>query len=103
MTTPDHRPDARLAALFAADLPPARDPGFQAEVLAGLARRRFAVDLAWLTAACGLGAVLLGVVWPVLSPALAGLGRSLAPAAVAAAVAVFVVAVVNGRWLDAAS
>jgi hypothetical protein len=31
MTTPDDR----LAALFAADLPPARDPAFQAEVLAG--------------------------------------------------------------------
>ncbi len=103
MTTSDDRPDAVLAALFAADLPPARDPLFQGEVLAGLARRRFAIDLAWLTAACGLGALALGVAWPALSPALAGLGRSLAPAAVAAAVAFFVIAAANSRWLGAAS
>jgi hypothetical protein len=99
MTTPDDR----LAALFAADLPPARDPAFQAEVLAGLARRRFAIELCWLTAACALGAVALGVLWPTLSPTLADLGRSLAPAAVAMGIAAFVVVVANGRGLDATS
>jgi hypothetical protein len=103
MITPDDRPDDRLAALFAADLPPARDPAFKAEVLAGLARRRFAADMAWLSAACGIGALALGAVWPVLSPAILDLGQSLAPAALAVAVAAFVVVAANGRGLDAAS
>lgn len=97
------RPDDRLAALFAADLPPVRDPSFQAEVLAGLARRRFMVELAWLTAACALGAVALGALWPVLSPPLLDLGRSLAPAAVAATIAAFIVLVANGRSVGVAS
>jgi len=99
MTTPD----TRLKALFAADLPPARDAGFQAEVLGGLARRRFLMDLAWLTGACALGAVALGAVWPVLSPPLLDIGRSLAPAALAATIAAFIVLVASGRTEGAAS
>jgi hypothetical protein len=50
-----------------------------------------------------LGAVALGVLWPTLSPTLADLGRSLAPAAVAMGIAAFVVVVANGRGLDATS
>ena len=103
MTTPDARPDDLLAALFAADLPPARDPMFQAEVLAGLARRRFAGELAWLTAACGIGALVLGALWPVLSSTMIDLGRGLAPAAVAVTIAAFLVVAGGGRDLDAAS
>ena len=99
MTTPDDR----LKALFAADLPPARDPVFQAEVLAGLARRRFAIDLAWLSGASGLGALALGVLWPALSPTLAELGRSFAPAAMGVVLAASVVVLAGGRGLGPAS
>ena len=99
MTTPDDR----LKALFAADLPPARDPAFQAEVLAGLARRRFALDLARLSGACGLGALALGVLWPALSPTLADLGHSLAPAAMGVVLAGSVVVLLGGRDLGTAS
>jgi len=96
-------PDDRLAALFAADLPPARDPAFQAEVLARLARRRLLLDLAWLSGASGLGAVALGMTWPVISPILAEIGRSLAPAGLAVVLAAFIVALAGWRWADIAS
>ena len=39
------RPDDHLAALFAQDLPAARDPAFSVAVLEAAARRRFQQDL----------------------------------------------------------
>jgi hypothetical protein len=89
--------DDRLKALFAADLPPARDPAFQANVLAALVRRRFLGELGLISAASALGAVALGVLWPTLGPVLARLGRDLAPAAIALAVAVSILALASGR------
>ncbi|HEX5377106.1 MAG TPA: hypothetical protein VFW47_00955 [Phenylobacterium sp.] len=93
------RPDDRLAALFAADLPPARDPGFQAEVLEGLARRRFQADLMWLASAAVVSGAALWLLWPVVAPTLEALGRGLAPGAMALAVAASIVILATGRTL----
>lgn len=93
-------PDDRLAALFAADLPPARDPAFQAEVLAGLARRRFLADLMVLGSATVIGAAMLWLIWPTVAPVLEAVGRGLFPGLIAAVVAASVVALTSGRMLS---
>ena len=89
--------DDRLRALFAADLPPAKDAAFQANVLAALVRRRFLGELGLISAASLLGAVALGVVWPTLGPVLARLGHDLTPAAIALGLAVSIPALASGR------
>ena len=89
--------DDRLKALFAADLPPARDPAFQANVLAALVRRRFLGELGLISATSLLGAVALGVLWPTLGPVLARLGQDLAPAAIATGLAVSILALASDR------
>jgi hypothetical protein len=93
-------PDDRLAALFAADLPPARDSAFQAEVLAALVRRRFLADLMVLGSATVIGAAILWLIWPALVPVLEGLGRDLFPALTAAVVAASVLVLTSGRMLS---
>lgn len=75
-------PDIHLAGLFAADLPPARDHAFQAEVLAALARRRLYADLGRLSAGCALAGGLLAVVAPAVSPVLMALAQAFAPAGI---------------------
>lgn len=91
------RPDDHLAALFAQDLPPARDPAFSVAVLEAVARRRFQRELAFVAAVSLTGAAALAVLWPVLQPALHLLARDLGPTALALAAAVTIVAVVTGR------
>ena len=86
------RPDDHLAALFAQDLPAARDPAFSVAVLEAAARRRFQQDLASLAGALGLA-----VLWPVLQPALQLLARDLGPTCLALATAAGIVAIVSGR------
>jgi hypothetical protein len=89
--------DDRLKALFAADLPPARDPAFQANVLAALVRHRFLGELGLISATSLLGGAALGVLWPTLGPVLARLGQDLAPAAIAMGIAVSILALASDR------
>ena len=69
-------------------MPSLRDPTFETEVLAALMRRRLFSDLGLALAASLIGAIALGVLWPVLAPTLASLGQHLAPAAIALTAAV---------------
>lgn len=91
------RPDDHLAALFAQDLPPARDPAFSAAVLEAVARRRFQRELAFIAAASLAGAAALAMLWPVLQPALRALAEGLAPAGLAIGGAALLVALASGR------
>ncbi|MCI3133866.1 hypothetical protein [Phenylobacterium aquaticum] len=93
-------PDDRLKALFAADLPPARDPVFQAAVFERLARRAFLLDMAGLSAISLVGAALLWVLWPVLAPTLAAVGQGLAPAALALGLVAVLITFSDGRILN---
>jgi hypothetical protein len=92
-------PDERLAAFFAAEQPPARDPGFQAEVLAGLARRRFLEELSALSGFTAVGGAVLWLVWPALTATLEALGRGLAPGLIAVVVAGSVIALSSSQVL----
>lgn len=89
--------DDRLKALFAADEPPARDPAFSAQVMERLARRCWLQDLAFLGTTSLVGAISLWAAWPVLQPALTALSGQLAPAAVAAALALSALAILGGQ------
>jgi hypothetical protein len=100
MTNPEADPDGRLAALFAADLPPARDLGFQAEVLAAMARRRFAADMMLLSTMTILAGIGLWLVWPAIAPALEALGQGLAPGLAAVIAAASILALTSGRILS---
>lgn len=91
------RPDDQLAALFAQDAPPARDPAFSAAVLETLARRRFQRELAFVAAVSLAAAAGLAVLWPVIQPTLRLLAQGLGPTAVSLAVALAIVAVATGR------
>ena len=95
--------DRRLSALFAPDMPSLRDPAFETEVLAALMRRRLFSDLGLALAASLIGAIALGVLWPVLAPTLASLGRHLAPAAIALTAAVSIAWMASGRSLGLSS
>jgi hypothetical protein len=90
-------PDEHIRVLFASDLPPLRDPAFQAKVLAGVMRRRFLQDIRLTLAVSLIGGLGLEVLWPALSPILASMGQDLAPAAVAGAVAASILAFTAGR------
>lgn len=100
MTNPDASPDDRLAALFAAELPPARDMEFQAEVLAALARRRFAADMLLLSTVTSVAGAGLWLIWPALAPTLEALGQGLAPGLAAVIAAGSIVALTSGRILS---
>jgi hypothetical protein len=97
MTHPDA--DARLAALFAADQPPARDVAFQAEVLEAVARRRFLADLLLLSTATTITGAGLWLIWPAMAPTLEALGQGLAPGLAAVIAAGSIVALTTGRIL----
>jgi hypothetical protein len=92
MTPADHR----LKALFAEDLPPARDAAFSAEVSARLARRQCLLDLALLGALSAVGGLALWGLWPALQPAVISVSERLAPAAWALAIAFCAVAALGG-------
>ncbi|MEW5686941.1 MAG: hypothetical protein AB1942_18640 [Pseudomonadota bacterium] len=79
--------DDRLAALFAEDAPPARDPAFTAEVMAAVARRRLWSDLAGLAVAALIGGLVIWALWPLLGPAIVAASAGLAPIAAALTVA----------------
>lgn len=96
MTHPDA--DVRLAALFAADLPPARDMEFQAEVLAALARRRFQADLLLLLTVITVTAAGLWLIWPAFSPTVEALAHGLAPGLAAVIAAGSILALTTG-WI----
>jgi hypothetical protein len=100
MTKPDPTPDERLAALFATELPPARDAGFQAEVLEAVARRRFAADMLLLSTVTSMAGAGLWLVWPALAPTLEALGQGLAPGLTAVIAAGSIVALTTGRILS---
>lgn len=90
-------PDAKLAAFFAAEAPPARDHAFTSEVMQRLARRRLTRELAALSLASLVGAAMLWVLWPILAPVILDLSYALAPAAVAVFAVMAVSLVVTGR------
>ncbi len=96
-------PDDRLAAFFAAELPPARDPGFQARVLEQVARRRFMADLIMLGSVTTVSAAILWLVWPTLWPVLEALGQGRAPGLAAVVAAASIVALTSGRILTRGS
>jgi hypothetical protein len=100
MSKPDIDPNARLAALFAAETPPFRDVDFEAGVLAAVARRRFAADMMMLSTVVTLGGVFLWLMWPVLAPTLEALGRGLAPGLTAVIVAASILALTSGWALS---
>ena len=89
--------DLRLKALFAGDEPPARDPIFAAAVMARVERRRFILDVAYLTGATALGGLVLWALWPALSPLLVDAGPTLAPAAAALTLAAVTLFLLEGR------
>jgi len=89
--------DARLAALFAGDAPPARDPDFSTAVMERLARRRWLEDLALLAGLSAVGGAALWGLWPALQPTLAALSGALAPAAALLAAALWGAALLGGR------
>jgi len=88
--------DDRLKALFAEDLPPARDPAFSVAVIERLARRRCLQDLVLLGALSAVGGLALWGLWPVMQPALIAISERLAPSAWALAVAFCAVAALGG-------
>ena len=71
--------DQKLKALFADDLPPARDIVFQELVLQALDRRIFWQEISILAAACGSGVALLWFALPSIEPLAIGLGRLVTP------------------------
>ncbi len=62
---------------------PARDFGFELEVMAKVERRRFQEQLAALGVICIAACAMLAIVMPHLTPALIGLGQDILPAAFA--------------------
>ncbi len=100
MTKPDASPDERLAALFAAEQPPARDPAFQAGVLAAMARQRFVADMLLMATVAILATVALWLIWPAVAPTLITLGQAFAPGLAALIAAGSILAVTTGRILS---
>ena len=88
--------DDRLKALFAYDEPPQRDPAFSSAVTAEVIRRRFLADVAVLSGVSLLGGAALWALWPSLQPALVTVSQGLAPALVAAALAVTAGVILTG-------
>lgn len=71
--------DDHLKALFAHDLPAARDVVFQEAVRQGLERRLLWQDISVLAAGCVAGAVFMWMLMPVLESWLIGFGRLITP------------------------
>ena len=94
--------DDRLKALFAQDEPPARDPVFSTAVMEQIARRRFVEEVGLLSGATLIGAVVLWLLWPAVTPILAPLGQSLMPVMASLTVAAAAVFFLDGRVTAAA-
>jgi hypothetical protein len=91
-------PEQKLAALFAAEAPPARDHAFQARMAQAIALRR-----AWMTVAALVpwAVAAVAVLWaliPVVGPMSDSLGTALQPAA--AMLAGAAVTAVAALWLS---
>jgi hypothetical protein len=91
-------PEQKLAALFAAEAPPARDHAFQARMAQAIALRR-----AWMTVAALVpwAVAAVAVLWaliPVVGPMSDSLGNALQPAA--AMLAGAAVTAVAALWLS---
>ena len=94
-------PDERLKAAFAADEPPARDFGFSAAVMQGVARRQFQLSI---LKNVPIMLALMAVLWsaaPALEPLSEHLITGLQPVLAVLAVVVFV-ALVSLRMLKPA-
>lgn len=62
-------PEARLAALFAAETPPQRDFAFEAEVLRRIARRRAVASVIAVAPASAAAGVLIWALAPTIAAA----------------------------------
>jgi hypothetical protein len=89
--------DDRLKALFAQDLPRARDAAFSTAVMEEIARRRFLADLGVLSAVSVAGGAVLWSLWPSLAPMLANLSQGLVPVVACLTLAATAVAVLDRR------
>ncbi|HWE46765.1 MAG TPA: hypothetical protein VG407_12130 [Caulobacteraceae bacterium] len=105
MTHPDRSPaDLRLAQVFALDVPPPRDPAFTLQVMARVAQRKLAFDVARGAVATAFAALFLWALWPVLSKAFDPIAvqawRAMGPAAAALVVVASILALerVSGRF-----
>lgn len=86
-------PEQKLAALFAGQAAPARDPVFCAEVMERVARRRAWARVGAAAPWAGAAGLLGWALQPVLTPAVEGLAQSLvAPAAILSGTAILVTA-----------
>ena len=74
-------PEQKLAALFAAEAPPARDYAFQARMAQAIALRRAWTTVAALVPWAVAASVLLWALIPVAGPMVDSLGTALQPAA----------------------
>lgn len=91
-------PEQKLAALFAADMPPAHDYAFQAVVAERIAARR-----AWLTVLALVpwaiaAAALLWALQPLIHPLSEGLAEAIGP--IATVLAIASVAGFSALWLS---
>ncbi|MFN3816125.1 hypothetical protein [Brevundimonas sp.] len=76
-------PDQKLAALFAEQAAPARDPVFCAEVMQRVARRRAWARVGTAAPWAGVAGLLAWALQPVLGPSMAAVADSLVlPAAI---------------------
>lgn len=91
-------PEQKLAALFAAETPPARDYGFEARMAQAIALRRAWMTVAALAPWAVSAAVVLWALVPVAGPIADSLGTALQPAA--AILAVAATTGVAGLWLS---
>jgi hypothetical protein len=96
--------DLRLAQAFALDAPPPRDPDFTLQVMARVAQRRLAFDIARGAAGAALAALFLWALWPVLAKAFDSIAvetwQAMGPAAAALVVVASILAFerVSGRF-----
>ena len=80
-------PEQKLAALFAADAPPARDYAFQAVVAGRIAARRAWLTVLALTPWAIAATALLWALQPMIGPLSQGLAEIISPIATVAAIA----------------
>jgi hypothetical protein len=90
-------PEDKLAALFAAEAPPARDHIFQAAVAERIARRRAWATVGAMTPWAVAAASALWGLRPVIEPLSASLGEALAPAG--AMLVMAAMTAVAGAWM----
>lgn len=100
--TSDPVADRTLAAFFAEASPPARDLAFEAQVAAGIARRRAVATVAALLPWTIAASVVLWALAPLAAPVFEGLAETLAPAATILALTALtvVMGVAAGRRLS---